>query len=130
MSDSENDTVQQKVTKTFKNNVLKWVEIDDMLRELKEKTKELTSEKKLYEGKIIEYLSEVEEKSVIIKDGKLSRNVSKTKAPFKKETIQTALTEITKDANKAATMTEHIDNSRPKTERVNLKRTRFRGQKN
>jgi len=125
-SDSDNDTVQHKVTKTFKKNVLKWVQLDDNLRELRIKTKEITNEKKQFEQEILNFLEEVEEKSVVIKDGKLSRSVSKTKAPLKKETIQTALTDITKDSIKAATMTDHIINSRSTVERINLKRTKIR----
>nr|QFG74659.1 MAG: hypothetical protein [Megaviridae environmental sample] len=127
MSDNESDNdVQQKITSSFKNNVLKWIELDDVIRELRAKTKEITTEKKTYEDSILNFLAEVEEKSVVIPNGKLSRNVSKTKAPLKKETIQSALTEITHDGNKAAAMTEHIINSRPTVERINLKRTRNR----
>ena len=35
------DSVQQKVTKTFRNNVLQWVEIDDNIKILRNKIKEL-----------------------------------------------------------------------------------------
>ena len=42
MSDSDND-VQQKVTKTFRNNVLQWVEIDDKIKGIRNKVKELTT---------------------------------------------------------------------------------------
>ena len=56
--------------------------------------------------------------------------VSKTKKPLSKDTIQKALNELVKDKEKATTMTEHIINSRPTVERVNLKRTKNRGPKN
>ena len=62
-------------------------------------------------------------------DGKLSKNVSKTKAPLKKESIYKALVELVGDANKATSMTEHIINSRPDVQRINLKRTQIRGKK-
>jgi hypothetical protein len=130
MSDSEsNDTVQQKVSKAFRNNVLKWVEIDDKIRNVRSKVKELTTEKKQFEEFILNYLSQVEEESIVIKDGKLSKNVSKTKAPLKKESIYKALVELVGDANKATTMTEHIINSRPDVQRTNLKRTLIRAKK-
>ena len=38
-SDSEN-TNQQKVTKEFKDKVLRWVALDDELRSIRKKTKE------------------------------------------------------------------------------------------
>jgi hypothetical protein len=131
MSDSENNnnSPQQKVTKEFVNKVRKWIEIDDSIREIRTKTKELTTEKKQHEEYILNYMEQIEEKSFNIKDGKLRRNVSKAKGPLKKTIIQQALVEITGDAIKAKTMTEHIINSRPTVERVNLKRTFNRGPK-
>lgn len=130
MSDSEKDTesqVQKKVTKEFRDRVIKWIEIDDKLREIRAKTKELNTEKKQFEEYILNYMEQIEEKCFNIKDGKLRRNVSKTKGPLKKIIIQKALTEITGDELKSKAMTEHIINSRPVVERVNLKRTRNRG---
>jgi hypothetical protein len=128
MSDSETD-VQYKVTNEFKKNVKKWVEIDDTIREIRVKSKELAQEKKSYEEFILSFLETVDEKSVGIGDGKLTRSVSQCKAPLKKENIHKALVEITGDNNKALEMTEHIIKSRGTTERVNLKRTRNRKQK-
>lgn len=128
MSDSETD-IQYKVTGEFKKNVKRWVEIDDTIRELRAKTKEMTQEKKNYEEFILNFLETVDEKSVGIADGKLTRSVSQCKAPLKKENIHKALVEITGDNNKALQMTEHIIKSRGTTERVNLKRTKNRKQK-
>lgn len=127
MSDSESDNeAQQKVTQEFKNKVLKWVSLDDDLRKIKAKSREITKEKKQYEDYILNFLESVDEKVVEISDGKLRRNVSKTKAPLKKANIMAALTQITNDPLKAKEMTEHIINSRPDVERVNLKRTKNR----
>lgn len=128
-SESENNDAQAKVTNEFKNKVLKWVQLDDDLRKVRARSRELTKEKKQYEDFILNFLESVDEKVVEIKDGKLRRNVSKTKAPLKKVGILAALTQITGDATKAKEMTEHILNSRPDVERVNLKRTKMRGGK-
>ena len=125
----QNSNVQKKVTKTFRNNVLTWVSIDDKIRDYRAKTKELTKEKKQYEEFILKFLEEVEEKSIAIKGGKLTRSVSNCKAPLKKENIHKALLEITGDSNKATVMTEHIIKSRGSVKRVNLKRTRNRPKK-
>ena len=47
MSSSESDNAnQQKVTKEFKDKVLRWVSLDDELRNLRKKTKEINKEKK------------------------------------------------------------------------------------
>lgn len=124
---SDNENVQEKVTTDFKKKVLKWLEIDDEIRSIRAKSSELTKEKKQYEEFILSFLENVGEKELAVNDGKLRRNVSKTKAPLNKASIQQALTEIVKDKTKASTMTEHIINSRPMVERVNLKRTKNRG---
>lgn len=131
MSDSENNNDSpKKVSKEFINKVRDWIKIDDSIREIRAKTKELTNEKKQHEEYILNYMEQIDEKCFNIKDGKLRRNVSKAKGPLKKTIIQQALVEITGDAVKAKSMTEHIINSRPTVERVNLKRTFNRGQKN
>lgn len=122
---SENDN-QQKVTKEFKDKVLRWVTLDDELRNLRKKTKEINKEKKTNEEFILNFLESVDEKVVEIADGKLRRNISKTKAPLKKAGILAALVQITGDSTKAKELTEHILNSRPDVERVNLKRTKNR----
>ena len=143
MSESENqEDIQQKVTKEFRKNVLKWVDLDDSIRHLKakikeinEKVKEINMEKANYEEEqfeepIITFLSQVHEDAVMLKDGgKLSKNVSKQKAPLKKEVIHKALVELVKDSNKAMEMTDHIINSRPTTEKINLKRCAIREKK-
>lgn len=134
MSDSESaEDVQYKVTKDFRKNVLKWIELDDnariikaKIKELNEKVKEFNGEKKKYEEPIIGYLTKVDEDGFLIKDGKISKNVSKVRAPLKKELIHKALVELVHDTNKAMTMTDHIINSRPTVEKINLKRIKAR----
>jgi hypothetical protein len=126
MSDSENKPEKKKVSAEFVQSVKRYLEVDDKLREIKEKTKTLSSEKKQREEFILNYLQTIDEKVVDVSDVKLRRNISKTQAPLKKETIQKALTEIVGDATKATAMTDQIIKSRPTVERVTLKRTKNR----
>ena len=128
-NDSNSDNVQQKVTADFKKRVLKWLEIDDEIRAMRAKSKELTKSKKDHEEYILSFLNDVGEKELAVSDGKLRRNVSKTKKPLSKDWIQKSLTELIKDKSKATVMTEHIINNRETVERVNLKRTKNRGPK-
>lgn len=121
--DSQTEDVQYKVTNDFKNNVLKWIKIDDNIREHRKAVKDLNEKKKDYEQTIINYLTEVEEDSIQIKDGFLKKSVTKSKEPLKKENIKNALVEITGDATKATMLTEHILKSRKETEKISLKRT-------
>ena len=130
MTDSpNNDEVQNKITNDFKKKVMKWVELDDEVRTLRERIKVITKEKKQDSEFILSFLENIGEKELAISDGKLRRNVSKSKAPLKKEHIQNAINQLIKDKEKAVTMTDHIINSRPVVERVNLKRTKNRKNK-
>ncbi len=124
MSDSEKPG--KKISPEFILSVKKYLEVDDKLRTIKETTKNLITEKKQKEDFILNYLQSIDEKVIDVADGKLRRNISKTQAPLKKETIQKALTEIVGDSIKASAMTEQIIKSRPTVERITLKRTKNR----
>ena len=96
MSDN-NPEIQNKVNDSFKKNVKKWLAIDDEIRNIRARTKELTNEKKDFEDNILKHLEVVKEKEFLVPGGKLRKNVYKTKAPLTKESIQKALTDIIKD---------------------------------
>jgi hypothetical protein len=121
MSETEN---KKTVSPEFINNVKKYLEVDDKLKEYREIIKKMTSDKKEKEDFILNYLQTIEESVIDVRDGKLRRNISKTQAPLKKEFIHKALTEIVGDAIKAQSMTDQIIKSRPIVERVTLKRTK------
>jgi hypothetical protein len=120
MAESE----KKKVSPEFVKSVKEYLAVDDKLKEMREKSKILTKEKKDREEFILNYLQNIDEKVIDVADGKLRRNISKTQAPLKKETIQRALTDIIGDANKATDITDKIIKSRPTVERVTLKRTK------
>jgi len=124
------DEKKKQISKEFQEKVQLWVKLDDALRELRVKSKDITQEKKELEEYILQYLDEIGEKSIGITDGNLRKNVSKTKAPLKKENIYNTIKDLTKDETKASTITNQIFENRPLTERVNLKRTKLRGGKN
>jgi len=126
MSDSENKKEKKKVSPEFVDNVKKYLAVDDKIRELRDQNKKLIQDKKEKEEFILNYLQQVDEKMIDVPDGKLRRNVSKTQAPLKKETIHKALTDIMGDATKALDITDKIIKSRAIVERVTLKRTKHR----
>ena len=131
MSDnsSENNTEKKEISQEFTKKVVGWVKLDNQIRELRAKSKEITAEKKELEEWILNYLDKIGEKTISIGDGNLRRNVSKTKAPIKKENIFSTIKDLTKDENKASLITQQIFENRPMTERINLKRTKNRGPK-
>lgn len=114
------------VSAEFVQNVKKYLELDDKIKEIKNSMKELSNDKKQNEEFILNYLQTIDEKTVEISDGKLIRNVYKTQGALKKELIQKALVDLTGDSVKATSITDEIIKSRPIIERVSLKRTTFR----
>ena len=121
---SESDSNKKQISAEFVQAVKKYLEVDDKLREIKDRTKKLNTEKKEKQEYIINYLTSIEESIIDVVDGKLKKTITKSQAPLKKELIHKALTDITGDSIKAQSMTETIINSRPTVERVNLKRTK------
>jgi hypothetical protein len=116
------ESEKKSVSAEFVQSVKKYVDVDNKLREIREKTKTLNLEKKETEAFILDYLQSIDEKEVGIVDGKLKKNVTKSQKPLKKEYIHQALVEITGDSVKAQSITEHIIKNRPSVERISLKR--------
>ena len=125
MSDSE----IKDITEEFVEVVKSWVKLDDEIKKRNDEIKEFKTERKEYEIFILEYMDKINENVINISDGKLRKNKSSTKPPLKQEFIQNALLDITNDSVKAMEITKYILYNRPKTERVNLKRTRNRVKK-
>jgi len=124
--DDSDDASPKQVTKEFKDSVKEWVRLDDTIKDIVQKTKELKIEKKILEEFILKEMDSFNESTIAISDGKLRRNVSKTKSALKHETIQNALVEFTKDTEQAFKLTEFILEKRGVVERVKLKRTSLR----
>jgi len=117
---------QIQVSNDFKNKIVRWVKLDDDLRKIRETIKEINDEKKQSEEYILSYLDNIGQSEIAIDNGKLTKQVSKSQAPLKKENIQKALNDIVKDDNKASIMADHILKSRETKEKVSLRRVKER----
>jgi hypothetical protein len=115
------------VSNDFKNKIVRWVKLDDDLRKIRETVKEINDEKKQAEEYILHYLDNIGQSEIAIDDGKLTKQVSKSQAPLKKENIQKALFDITKDDGKASMMADYILKSRETKEKVSIRRVKVRG---
>jgi hypothetical protein len=116
---SDNKIISEK----FKSTIKEWVSIDDQIRDLQKQIKLFKQSKKEKEDFILNYLTDINENQIQISNGKLIKNVSKTRAPLKNEMITDTLVEVLKDDKEALKITEMIMLKRPMTERINLKRT-------
>jgi hypothetical protein len=126
-------TVHEKkqVSPEFIKAVKEYLDLDDRKKEfskekkrIDETLKPINDHIKQREEFILNYLKSIDEKAIDVRDGKLRRNITKKPEAFKKEMIQKALTELFGDSNKASSITDHIDKSRPIVEKVSLRRVR------
>ena len=118
---------QVKITKEFKENVYKYVHYDDLAKKMEKEAREIKAQRKKHEEFILSYLEEVGESMIEITGGKLRRNKSETKVPLSHEMIKDAAIEKFKDKKKVDEFMEFMDTMRPKSTRINLKRTNERG---
>lgn len=139
--DEDENKAERDTMPEFKENVVKFVKMDDLIRIKMEEIKELKEQKKPYEEYILGFLEKKDAPFVNIKTGKLIRNKSETKTPLKLDIIKESIVEGIKSENnmEAASDTKYNDitekiielmnSKRVKTTRTNLKRTFVREKK-
>jgi hypothetical protein len=144
-SDTDTNSDSEKEEKDdmpeFKENVVKFVKLDDLIRQKQDEIKGLKENKKPYEDFILGYLQNKDAPFVNIKSGKLIKNKSESKAPLKLEIIKESIAEGIKNEKnltsinevKCNDITEKIidlmNQKRGKSCRTNLKRTFVREKK-
>ena len=122
--DNEEEEIKKKVSQEFILSVKKYLEIDDNLNEIKNKMKILNKERKETSEYILNYLNMIDETIIDVRDGKLKKNILKTKGSIKKDYIQNTLNIYMDDTIKANEITKQIIDSIPIKETILLKRTK------
>ncbi len=133
ISQISQDSKQNKVTAEFKEKVITYIKIDDLIRKKNEEIKELKEKKKPCEEFIIGVLEKVEAEFVDYNGGKLVKTKSETKTPLKPELIKDAIYEglmkekIVKDKESSDKILleifDLIEKKREKKIKVNIRRT-------
>lgn len=113
------------VSDNFKNNIKHWVDLDNKQKELRKKVLEYGKEKNNIQAGIIDYMStnKLEDKELIISDGKLKYSYSKTSESFSKSYIEQKLAIFLKNPQVAKDATEFLYSSRTIKKKAVLKRT-------
>ncbi len=127
-SESESDIESDEdssggVSKEFINHVRDWTQLDNEMRELQKKIRELRSERKPHEDYLLKNLDMMGETTIEISDGKLIKNKSVTKAPLNKDIIRDAIKEEIKSDDKVNKILDLMKTLRPNNERKYIKRT-------
>jgi len=122
----EQEARELRITREFQENVIKYVKLDDLIRNREKEVRELKKQRKPCEEYILNYLERVDENIIEITNGKLRRNKCATKVPLTKAIIKSALIEKIRDPLKVDELLVLMNELRPKKERINLKRTTIR----
>jgi hypothetical protein len=133
VSQISQNSKQNMVTSEFKEKVITYIKIDDLIRKKNEEIKELKEKKKPCEEFIIGVLEKVEAEFVDYNGGKLVKTKSETKTPLKPELIKDAIYEglmrekIVKDKESSdkilVEIFDLIEKKREKKVKVNIRRT-------
>jgi hypothetical protein len=121
-SDSESDEETEIDVNVLKKMVIRWITLDDNIKEYNKEVKDLKSEKTQLEEKILVFMNKNEQNEIPVKDGKLEKKKSETKEPINEEYIKKCLIKSVDDIVLVDKLTNIILNSREITESYKLAR--------
>lgn len=136
-SDEESESDDEvTVSKTFQENVIKYVKLDDIISEKDKEVQSMKKQRKTAEDYIIKSLDKSGHDNIDISDGKLKLNKTKNKVGISEEIIKENLTKnlqavIDGKMDKLAYVKSVMDgiDDRPKKEKVAIKRSRTKPSK-
>lgn len=126
--DIEKEAEDLQITEEFKEQVIRYVKFDDLIKKKNEEIKELKSKRKPCEEYILKYLDREDISCIDINDGKLRKNKSETKVPLTYDQIKDSIGKKVVDPKIVTDILKLMD-ERPKKVNVNLKRTMNRGKR-
>ena len=99
---------------SFENQIQQWVSLDNQLKQLNEKVKELRDKRNNLEDNITTYASEnnLSNATVQISDGKLKFVNTKVPEPLTFKYLEKTLGEVIKNENQVKLIMEHIRQKR------------------
>ena len=94
----------------FENQIQQWVQLDNQLKQINEKTKELREKRNLLEKNITNYASSnnLSNATVQINDGKLKFANTKVAEPLTFKYLEKTLGEVIKNENQVKLIMEHL----------------------
>jgi hypothetical protein len=122
-SSKSHDEPEEKVSDEFKDNVLKYINIDNLIKEKQDELTDLKKKRRHHEEYILKYFDNADASQVELDNVKLRKNKYETTEGVKHDYIKEAIMEKLKDTIVTKDILENIDNKRKKITRVSLKRT-------
>jgi len=97
----------------LKNNIIEWLTLDNEIKDLQKRIRNIRKEKKEKTNQIVEVMKSNEIACFDTSDGKLIYTQQKSKAPLSKKHLMTSLSSyFNDDANSVKQLSEYILNSR------------------
>ena len=99
---------------SFENQIQQWVQLDNQVKQLNEKTKELRDKRNFLENDITKYAlsNNLNNCSVKISDGKLKFVNTKIPEPLTFKYLEKTLSEVIKNESQVNQIIEHLKNKR------------------
>jgi hypothetical protein len=99
---------------SFENQIQQWVSIDNQLKQINEKTRELRGKRNILEQNITTYTSSnnLSNSTVQISDGKLKFTNTKVQEPLTLKYLEKTLSEVIKNESQVKLIMEHIKQKR------------------
>ena len=94
----------------FENQIQQWVTVDNQLKQINEKTKELREKRNKLEENILQYAStnNISNSVVNINDGKLKFAQTKVQEPITLKYLEKTLSEVIKNETQVKLIMDHI----------------------
>ena len=99
---------------SFESQIQQWVSLDNQLKQLNEKTKELRDKRNVLEQSITSYANNnnLSNTTVQITDGKLKFTTAKISEPLTFKYLENTLGEVIKNESQVKVIMEHIKQKR------------------
>jgi hypothetical protein len=106
----------------LKKMVIKWLKLDDNVKECNKRAKEFKEEKIQIEDKILSFMNNSNTNEIQVKDGKLEKKCGQKKEPINEEYIKKCLVKSFDDVETVDKLTKMLLESREITETYKLSR--------
>ena len=110
---------------SFETSIQSWVSLDNQIRTLSDRMKELRSKRNDIGDNIIAYVETNELNNAVVKisDGKLRFSVTRQTAPLTLKHIEECLRKCINDSDKVSAIMKYIKDTRDIKENSDIKRT-------
>ena len=122
ISESDTDEDENVNVDLLKKMVIRWITLDDNIKEFTKKAKEIKDEKTQIEEKILYFMKQSETNEIQVKDGKLEKKRGEKKEPINEEYIKKCLVKSFDDVEMVDKLTKLLIENREITETYKLAR--------